>query len=147
MENTWQFHHLPMSYEKRRVYHTPHWYREHCHAENGGSPMFRKMLKNDMAYIGADNDSNLCYEEKIGIYEETWNRIKSNWRTEDPNGIYTTEMAKAEEREFLKSYKKENPQVAVDETPKAGGAVKDAAREELRRRMKLGRRYFDDHTT
>jgi hypothetical protein len=108
--------------------------------------MFRMMLKNDMAFIGADNDPKACYQEKIGIYEETWNRISSNWKAEDPNGVYAVEMGKAEERETLKNYKKENSQAAVAETPKAGGAVNDAAREKLKRRMKLGRRYFDDHT-
>lgn len=106
--------------------------------------MFRMMLKNDMAFIGADNDSNLCYQEKIGTYEETWNQIFSNWRAEDPNGIYMSEMADAIEREELKNHKRDKSQVEVAVTPKAGGTVNDTAREKLKRRIKMGRRYFDN---
>jgi len=104
------------------------------------------MLKNDMAFIGADNDSHACYQEKIPIYEERWDCIFSNWKSEDPNGVYLHEMGDAMEREGLKNYKPERNQVEVAEMPKVEGTVKDAAREQLRQRMRLGSRYFDKPT-
>ena len=135
-----------MPYKKYTVYHTPQWYYEHCRAENGGSPRFRMMLKNDMAFIAADNDSNLCYQEKIKIYEERWNCIFSNWKSEDPSGVYSSAMIGAMEREGLKNYQPERNQVEVAEITEAGRTVNDEARENLKRRMKLGHRYFDDTT-
>lgn len=128
-----------MALKKRPVYHTPGWYYDHCSAENGGSPNFRAMLKHDMAFIGADNDSHLCYQEKIETYEETWNRVFSKWRLEDPNGVLLPEMVKAMEREALKGYKPregQRLQVEVAKKPEAGGTAQNEAREKLRRAMK-----------
>lgn len=131
-----------MAYEKRKLYHTPEWYYEHCSEEHGGSPMFRFMLKNDMAFIGADNDPEFCYQEKIGTYAERWECVFFKWRLHDPNGVVLSEMGKAMEREALKGYRRENPQVEVAEKPEAGGTAQNAARENLRRALR-GHRSFE----
>ena len=94
-----------MAFKIKKLNHTPAWYREHCNGEDGGSPGFRAMLTQDMKFIDADNDSNLGYEEKIGPYEEKWNAILSDWKSEDPNGVLATEMAAVIERESLKGFR------------------------------------------
>lgn len=136
-----------MAFQKRKLYHTPEWYSAHCANEAGGSPMFRFMLKNDMAFIGADNDSHFRYQEKIDTYEETWKRIFSKWKLEDPEGVLLPEMTGAMEREALKGYPRkesEEPQVQVAKKPRAGGTARKVERKKLKRRIRLGRRYFDD---
>jgi hypothetical protein len=97
-----------MAFKIRVLNHTPQWYHDHCREEDGGSPAFRAMLKNDMAFLGADNDSTLTYQEKVDTYEETWNRIIGNSKSEDPNGVLTGEIAKVMEREALKDSRPED---------------------------------------
>jgi len=66
-----------MAFKLKKLNHSPKWYREHCRAEDGGSPAFQAMLTTDMKFIGADIDTNLTYQERIGTYEEKWNEILS----------------------------------------------------------------------
>ena len=88
-----------MAFKLRKVNHSPQWYYDHCWEEDGGSPAFRAMLRIDMAFIGADNDSHRTYQEKIGNYQEKWNVIFADWKSEDPNGVLLAEMEKAMWRE------------------------------------------------
>ena len=126
-----------MAFVKHPVYHTPDWYEEHCTEEDGGSPMFRFMLKNDMAFIGADNDPHANYQEKAHIYREKWDSIFANWRAEDPNGVQTGEMLGAREREALKDYRAKDNNGHQTEAPQVENEVRpaEAARAELRRRI------------
>jgi len=125
-----------MAFKIKKLNHSPAWYREHCNGEDGGSAAFRAMLKKDMAFIGADNDSNLLYEEKIGPYEEKWNAILSDWKSEDPNGVLTKEMTAVLECESLKGFKpsdhfKDEPFKTIDKLMLEYGLNENTMREFL----------------
>ena len=125
-----------MAFKIKKLNHTPAWYREHCNGEDGGSAAFRAMLNNDMAYIGADNDSNLCYEEKIGPYEERWNAIFSNWKSEDPNGVRVDAMTTVMECETKAGFRtskqfKDEPFSIIDELMNEAGIDEKVIRQFL----------------
>lgn len=83
----------------RKLNHSPLWYYQHCLAENGGSPMFRAMLTNDMKFIGADIDSTRCYQERIPTYEAKWNeKLSSRWESD---AVTQGEIKKVTERELF----------------------------------------------
>ena len=89
----------PMAFKIKPLNHSPQWYYDHCTEEDGGSAAFRAMLKNDMACIGADNDSKATYQEKIYTYEETWNAVLA-----DRSDVTTELMGEVFEREGLAGY-------------------------------------------
>jgi len=130
-----------MAFKIKRLNHTPQWYRAHCRAEDGGYPAFRAMLKKDMAFIGADNDSHLCYQEKIGPYEERWNLVLSNWKVEDPNGVLTSEMTGVMEREAMNNHKpsdqfEDEPFTSIDRLMTDAGLDAKTVHEYLRWRSR-----------
>jgi hypothetical protein len=88
-----------MAFKIKTLNHSPQWYYDHCTEEDGGSAAFRAMLKNDMAYIGADNDSKATYQEKIYTYEETWNAVLA-----DRSDVTTELMGEVLEREALAGF-------------------------------------------
>lgn len=71
---------MPFRAKTDELNHSPTWYRNHCHAEDGGSPAFRRMLRLDMTLLEVEDDPKLTYEEKIGLYEDRWNKICANPR-------------------------------------------------------------------
>jgi hypothetical protein len=69
---------MPYRAKTDELNHSPSWFRDHCHAEDGGSPAFRQMLRNDMKLLEVEDDSTLTYAEKVGLYEEGWDQICAN---------------------------------------------------------------------
>jgi len=65
---------MAFHYLKDALNHSPQWYRAHCSAEDGGSPALRAMLKVDVRILDCD-DKKMCYEEKVGLYEDEWNDV------------------------------------------------------------------------
>lgn len=99
-----------------KLFHSPRWYYEHCSAEDGGSPWFRKMLTNDMQFLDADIDKTHSYQERIPTYEAKWNEIQSSrW---EPDAVTQNEIKKVEEREaFARPSKpRQKKQKKVDTT-------------------------------
>ena len=68
---------MPFRYKDDELHHTPQWYHDNCRAEDGGSAVFRGMLKRDMKLIDADFDSEMCYQENIYNYEERFQAVSS----------------------------------------------------------------------
>lgn len=91
----------------RKLYHSPQWYYEHCYAENGGSPWFRKMLTNDMKFIGADIDNTHCYQERIPTYEAKWHEAMSSKFLSC--GVTQGEIVKVMEKEMFARPAKRKP--------------------------------------
>jgi hypothetical protein len=138
-----------MAFKIKKFNHSPQWYREHCRAENGGSAAFRAMLKNDMAYIDADNDPHACYQEKVGIYEERWNAILKGEVLHEPGGgVYRSDMLKNEllkviEREFKAGFRPSDqftvePFKTIDDLMTESGLDENVMREFLRWRSRRG---------
>jgi hypothetical protein len=139
-----------MAFKLKKLNHSPAWYREHCNGEDGGSAAFRAMLKTDMAFIGADNDSNLLYEEKIGPYEEKWNEIMSKGEILHESGgrAFRSDAKKSEmlaviERESLAGFRpsdqfKDEPFKTIDELMTEAGLDEKTMREFLRWRSREG---------
>ena len=141
---------LAMAFKVKKLNHSPAWYREHCNGEDGGSAAFRAMLKKDMAFIGADNDPNLLYEEKIGPYEEKWNEIMSKgeilhehggraFRSDDKK----SEMLAVIERELTAGFRpsdqfKDEPFKSINDLMTEAGLDEKTMREFLRWRSREG---------
>lgn len=89
-----------MAFRLRKLNHSPDWYRDRCRAENGGSPAFRLMLETDSKRLGADWDTNLSYQERIGPYERKWNEVLSA-----PNSNMSHLLVEVMERENADSYR------------------------------------------
>jgi hypothetical protein len=66
-----------MSFKVKDFNHPPQWYYEHNKGGDDASPAARKMLKIDMAFIDAEYDQKMCYEERVQVYEEAWNEVMS----------------------------------------------------------------------
>jgi hypothetical protein len=126
-----------MSFKLKKLNHRPKWYRDNCRAEDGGSPAFRAMLTNDMKFIGADIDTHLTYQERIGNYEEKWDATMSGGGIlrSDPLQI---EMMKVEEQECLKDYKpfEDEPFKSIDELMTEAGLDEKTVHEFLRWRSR-----------
>ena len=60
-----------MAYKGSEFNHTPQWYEE----RDKVSPAALDMLKRDMAFIDAEYDKKMSFEERVGVYEEAWNAI------------------------------------------------------------------------
>ena len=138
-----------MAYKKRKLYHTPEWYHAHCSEEDGGSAMFRMMLKNDMAFIGADNDSHACYQEKIDIFEEKWNEILKGEILHEPGGrVFRSDVLRNElyvviERESKAGFRPSDqftvdPFKTIDDLMTDAGIDENVMREFLRWRSRRG---------
>lgn len=138
-----------MPFKLKKLNHSPQWYRENCRAENGGSAAFRAMLKHDMAFIGADNDSRFCYQEKIGPYEEKWNEIMKGEIVHEPggravrSGVLINELMKVVERECLAGFRPSDqfavdPFKAIDDLMTEAGLNENVMREFLKWRSRRG---------
>jgi hypothetical protein len=138
-----------MSYEKHQVYHSPKWYYAHCRAENGGSPIFRMMLKNDMKFIDADIDTHLTYQERIESYEEKWNAIIKGEILHEPGGgvfrsdVLRNELMEVIERESMAGFRpsdqfKVDPFKTIDELMTEAGLNENVMREFLKWRSRRG---------
>ena len=133
-----------MAFKLKKINHTPNWYREHCTEEDGGSPAFRAMLKIDMAYIGADNDSRLCYQEKVERYDERWNAIMQGAENlHEPGGgifrssVLKNDMMKLVEREAMDGFRtsdqfKGEPFASIDKLMTDSGLNETVMREFLK---------------
>ena len=90
-----------MSFKMKGLNHSPAWYYDNCRAEDGGYPVFRKMLTNDMKFVAADIDKKMTYEERIGPYEEAWNEILSGGK----GNASPADLAEVMERELADGYR------------------------------------------
>jgi hypothetical protein len=138
-----------MAFKLKKLNHSPQWYREHCREEDGGSPAFRAMLKTDMAFIGADNDSKATYQEKIGNYEEKWNEIMKGEFVHEPGGravrsdLLKNELVKVIERECMAGFRTSDqfavePFKTIDELMTEAGLDENTMREFLKWRSRRG---------
>jgi len=138
-----------MAFKMKKLNHSPQWYREHCRAEDGGSPGFRAMLKNDMAFIGADNDSSFCYQEKIGPYEEKWNAILKGEVVHERGGravrseVLKNDLMEVIERECVAGFRPSDqfavdPFKTIDDLMTEAGLDENVMREFLKWRSRRG---------
>lgn len=138
-----------MAFKLKKLNHSPQWYRENCRAEDGGSPAFRAMLKHDMAFIGADNDSKRSYQEKIGPYEEKWDEIMKGEILHEPGGRVVrfdglkNELLEVVERECMAGFRpsdqfKHEPFKSIDDLMTDSGLDEKVMREFLNWRSRRG---------
>jgi len=85
---------------KDSLNHSPIWYRDHCLAEDGGSPAFRAMLKADVKLLDC-MDKTLSYEELVEDYAEEWDGILSG----NDAGADPSELKEVLEREGELGYR------------------------------------------
>ncbi len=138
-----------MAFKMKKLNHSPQWYREHCRAEDGGSPGFRAMLTNDMKFINADIDSRATYEERIGNYEEKWNEIMKGEIVHEPDGravqsdLLKDELVEVIERECKAGFRPSDqfavdPFKTIDDLMTEAGLDENVMREFLKWRSRRG---------
>ena len=107
------------------------------------------MLKNDMAFIGADNDSHFCYQEKIGPYEAKWNAILNGEILPEAGGRVTrsdllkNELMEVMERECAAGFRPSDqftlePFKTIDDLMTEAGLDENVMREFLKWRSRRG---------
>ena len=138
-----------MSFKVGKFNHSPDWYVEHCRDENA-SPSVRAMLKNDMAFIGADYQKGMVDTERIGAYRERWDAILKGADNHHESGgrifrsdVLSNAICKVIESEALAGFRpsdqfKDEPFKSIDKIMVEAGLDEKVMREFLRWRSRMG---------